>query len=164
MSSTTCAITLSRNDRKSCSANLSVSFKQFGTSRFNSLDPGKFEWNFTHVIFKQILVINSWGISCETALLWMSLDFTDEQSTLVRVMACCRQATSHYLSQCWPRSMSPNGVTRPQWVNHPKHKTQHSHRRWNTIYCHWLRQHVIITAGYMHSLFWWLRQGSISTI
>ena len=32
-------------------------------------------------------------------------------------MAWCRQATSHYLSQCWPRSMSPNGVTRPQWVN-----------------------------------------------
>ena len=21
------------------------------------------------------------------------------------------------LSECWPRSMSPNGVTRPQWVN-----------------------------------------------
>ena len=25
--------------------------------------------------------------------------------------------TSHYLSQCWPRSMSPNGVTRPPLVN-----------------------------------------------
>ena len=32
-------------------------------------------------------------------------------------MAWCRQATSHYLSQCWPRSMSPYGVIRPQWVN-----------------------------------------------
>ena len=32
-------------------------------------------------------------------------------------MAWCGQATSHYLSQCWPRSMSPNSVTRPQWVN-----------------------------------------------
>ena len=31
-------------------------------------------------------------------------------------MAWCRQATSHYLSQCWPSSMSPYGVTRPQWV------------------------------------------------
>ena len=33
-------------------------------------------------------------------------------------MAWCRQATSHYLCQCWPRSMSPNDVTRPQckWV------------------------------------------------
>ena len=40
----------------------------------------------------------------------------DNQSTLVQVMAWCRQATSHYLSQCWPRSLSPYGVTRPQWV------------------------------------------------
>ena len=47
----------------------------------------------------------------------MSLDFTNDQSTLVRVMAWCRQATSHYLSQCWARSRLPSGVTRPQWVN-----------------------------------------------
>ena len=31
-------------------------------------------------------------------------------------MAWCLQATSHYLSQCWPRSLSPYGVTRPQCV------------------------------------------------
>ena len=31
-------------------------------------------------------------------------------------MAWCRQATSHYMSQCWSRSMAPYGVTRPQWV------------------------------------------------
>ena len=42
----------------------------------------------------------------------MSLDLTDDKSTLVQVMAWCRQTTSHYLSQCWPRSMSLNGVTR----------------------------------------------------
>ena len=60
---------------------------------------------------------DGWGISCEIALIWMSLDLTDDQSTLVQVMAWCHQATSHYLSQCWPRSLSPYGVTRPQWVN-----------------------------------------------
>ena len=76
----------------------------------NSLAPGKFEWNFKHVIFKQILLLDGWGNSCETALIWMSLDITDDQSTLVQVMAWCRQATSHYLSQCWPRSLSPYGV------------------------------------------------------
>ena len=59
----------------------------------------------------------SWGISYEISLRWMPLDLTDDKSTLVQVMAWCRQATSHYLSQCWPRSMSPNGVTRLQWVN-----------------------------------------------
>ena len=32
-------------------------------------------------------------------------------------MAWCRQATSHYLNQCWPRSPTPYGVTRPLWVN-----------------------------------------------
>ena len=58
-----------------------------------------------------------WGISYKIALRWMPLDLTDDKSTLVQVMAWCRQATSHYLSQCWPRSMSPNGVGRPQWVN-----------------------------------------------
>ena len=47
----------------------------------------------------------------------MPLDLTGDKSTLVQVMAWCRQATSHYLSQCWPRSLSPYGVTRPQWVN-----------------------------------------------
>ena len=64
-------------------------------------------------------MIDGWGISCEIALIWMSLDFTDDQSTLVQVMAWCRQATNHYLSQCWPRSLSPQGVTRPQWVDKP---------------------------------------------
>ena len=49
----------------------------------NPLAPGKFEWYFKYVIFKQILVIDGWGISCEFALIWMSLDFTDDQSTLV---------------------------------------------------------------------------------
>ena len=58
----------------------------------NSMAPGKFQWNFRHVFFKKILVIYGWGISCEIALIWMSLDFTDDQSRLVQVMAWCRQA------------------------------------------------------------------------
>ena len=84
---------------------------------FNSLAPGKFEWNFRHLFFKQNLVIDDWGICCEIALIWMSLDFTDDLSILVQVMAWCRQATSHYLSKCWRRFLLPSGVTRPQWVN-----------------------------------------------
>ena len=48
---------------------------------------------------------------------WLSLDLTDDKSTLVQVMAWCRKATSHYLSLCWPRSLSPCSVTRPQRVN-----------------------------------------------
>ena len=34
------------------------------------------------------------------------MDLTDDKSALVQVMAWCHQATSHYLSQYWPRSMS----------------------------------------------------------
>ena len=51
---------------------------------FNSLALGKFEWNFRHAIFKQILVIAGWGISCDIAIIWMSLGFADDQSTLVQ--------------------------------------------------------------------------------
>ena len=34
--------------------------------------------NWQYVIFKQILVIGGWGISCEIASIWTSLDFTDD--------------------------------------------------------------------------------------
>ena len=47
---------------------------------------------------------------------WMPWDLSDDKSTLVQVMASCRQAISHYLSQCWPSSVSPYGVIGPQWV------------------------------------------------
>ena len=83
---------------------------------FNSLAPGGFQINFRQVIFKLTLANGGWGMSHEIALRWMPLDLTDDKSTLVQVMAWCRQATSHYLSRCWPRSLSPNGVTRLQWI------------------------------------------------
>ena len=41
----------------------------------------------------------------------------NEMSKLVQVMAWCRQATSLYLSQTWPRSMSPYGITRTQRID-----------------------------------------------
>ena len=88
----------------------------WGLFKFNSLAPGEFQYNFRYVIFKEILEVDGWDISCEIALIWMSLDLNDEKSTLVQVMAWCCQATSHCLSQCWTRSLSPYGVTMPQWV------------------------------------------------
>ena len=43
----------------------------------------------------------------------------DNSSTLVQViMPWCRQAISCYLSKWWPRTLSPYGTTRPQWVKH----------------------------------------------
>ena len=58
-----------------------------------------------------------WRYHLWIVLRWISLDLSDDKSTLVQVMAWCRQAPSHYLSHCWPRSLSPYGVIRPQWVN-----------------------------------------------
>ena len=85
-------------------------------------------------------------VSYEIALTWMPLDLTGDKSTLVQVMAWCRhrrnqaitwtnvdlssvrrQATSHYLSQCWLRSMWPNGVT--QWVNAHVYDTRNGKKR-----------------------------------
>ena len=82
----------------------------------NSLVPGGFPWNFALVNFKLILVLDDWDISCAILIMWMSQGFTDDKSTLIQVMAWCRQATRHYLNQCWPRSKLPYGTIRQQWV------------------------------------------------
>ena len=122
-------------------------------SPINSLAPGKFEWHFRHVIVKQILVINDWGISCEIALAWKPQDLTDDKSTLVQVMAWCRQTTSHYLSQCWPRALWPYGVTRPQWVNdkravvgYQKHNTENDIFNIINACC----EHFVSSIGYIN--------------
>ena len=81
------------------------------------LAPGGFIYNLKLVNFKLISTIKILSTFCEIAIRWMPQFLTDDKSTLLQVMAWCRQATSHYLSQCWPRSMSPYGVIRPQWVN-----------------------------------------------
>ena len=107
--------------------------KQNDEYLFNSLAPGKFEWHFRYLIFQIISMIDGWGISCEHALRWMSLDLTDDKSTLVQVMAWCRQATSHYLSQWWPRSLSPYGVTGPQWVK--EHVSRNVYKMWAILFC-----------------------------
>ena len=72
------------------------------------------------------------GISCEIALRLMSLDLTDDKSTLLQVMAWCRQATSHYLSQSWPRSMPPYGVTAPPLYIYAFHFQVRSRTCFNT--------------------------------
>ena len=68
------------------------------------------------VIFKLISRRDILNISSEIVLRWRPQNLTNEKSTLVQLMAWSCQATSHYLSQSWPRSISPYGVTRPQCV------------------------------------------------
>ena len=71
------------------------------------------QWFNSTAIFNLILLIGIFTSSKDNALRWMPRDLADDKSTLFQVMAWCRQATSHYLSQCWTSSMLPNGVTRP---------------------------------------------------
>ena len=80
----------------------------------NSLAPGRYGNDFKVVIFKLILRTDILSLSYGIALRRMPQKPFVDKLTLVQVMACCHQATSHYLSQCWPRSMLPYGITRPQ--------------------------------------------------
>ena len=71
--------------------------------------------NFKSVISEHMLCRKSMS-TCEISLRRMPQNTFDDASTLDQVMASCHQATSHCLSQCWPGSMSPYGITKPQWV------------------------------------------------
>ena len=83
----------------------------------NSLWPGISECDSQNVVFSLVLLIGIFRSTLDNALRWLPQDLTDDKSTLVQVMAWCRQATSHYLSQYWHRYMSPYGFTRHQRVN-----------------------------------------------
>ena len=81
----------------------------------NSLAPGWSGCNFQ--IFKLVIENSRLGTGCEIALRWMPQNPINGKSTLFQLMAWCHQATSHYLSQCWPICLLPFGITRPQRVN-----------------------------------------------
>ena len=82
------------------------------------LAPGRSWCDFKNAIFNLVLLISIFIFSNNTPRL-ISRDLTEYKykSTLVQVMAWWHQATSHYLSQCWPRFMSPYDITRLQWIN-----------------------------------------------
>ena len=111
---------------------------------FNSLTPGRFGWKFRKVILKLTLIIDDCSISCKIAFRGMSLDLTDDKSTLAQVMAWCRQATSHYLSQCCPRSLSPYGITRPHWVNTLRLRRNRRHFADDIFKCIFFNENVSI--------------------
>ena len=58
---------------------------------------------------------NSLCISSEIVLKWMPQHFTDNNSTLIQVMAWCPQATNDYVNQYQQCSMTPYGVNRPYY-------------------------------------------------
>ena len=63
-----------------------------------------------NAIFSLVLLIRIF-IFCHHIDIWfMPQDLTNDKSILVEVRDWCRQATSHYLIQCWPSSMSQYGI------------------------------------------------------
>ena len=81
-----------------------------------SLIAGRSRCDFKNAIF-YLLLIGIFKSSLIYAHSWMPQDHVHVKSALVEVMAWCRQAASHYLSQCCLSFLLPYGVTRPQWVN-----------------------------------------------
>ena len=77
------------------------------------LAPGRCGCNYESAIAESVLRIELTSTSCEIALRW---NF-DDKYILIQVMVWCHQATSHYLSQYWPSSMSSYVITRPKWID-----------------------------------------------
>ena len=67
-------------------------------------------------------------------------------------MAWCCQATSHYLSQCWPRHVSPYGVTKPQWVKEDKNKPDWS----GAVSQHVISRQAIGLNGIAKKMIWFI--------
>ena len=86
----------------------SIASKTSNTSpvRSKSLAPGTFDYSLKLVNFTLISTINILSIIYEIAI--------TPHWSLVNIGS----APSLYLSQCWPRSLSPYYVTRLQWVNY----------------------------------------------
>ena len=64
-----------------------------------------------------------------TCLRWMSLNLTECHWTLL-------MAPSHYLNQCWPRSLLPYGITRPQLEQLERLRSEDTPRR--LMIYHWI--------------------------
>ena len=108
----------------------------------NSLVPGRCGNNFKSMIFKLTVQNSSWSTGWETALRIMPHNLINDKSTLVQVMAWswCRQTTSHYLSQYWPSSMSPYGITRHNNILRPE-----------------LHGHHFADKIFISNIFYWLK-------
>ena len=93
-----------------------VPWTKLSTRYIHSLAPGRCGCNLKWFIFKLISMINILTIPCNISFRWISQEHSGYLSTLVRVIAWCRQAPSHYQSHCRPCFMSPCGDNMPKWV------------------------------------------------
>ena len=90
--------------------------RELGHISVNSLAPGKFELNYRYVIFEEIWVIDGWGVSCEIALILMSVDFHWWSVNIGSGNGLVPPGNKPLPEKCWPRYLTPYGVPRPRWV------------------------------------------------
>ena len=98
--------------------------RQGGIGRYGAeRTPSGLAWNpqLTHWPLGDVEVTSkvqsSSACYCENALVWMPC--TEHLWWYVNIGPGngLVPSTGHYPSQCWPRFMSPYGVTKPQWLN-----------------------------------------------
>ena len=95
---------------------------------------------------------------------WALVVRRGEKSIVVSLMAWCRQATRHYLNQCWPRSMLPYGIPRPKWVKLVpipginKGNVFTIFTIWNQPFTLWIVFRIYKDIFAISSLFKWYRQ------
>ena len=77
------------------------------SSGINSMVPGTPGCNFKYAICNLVLLICIIKSSFENTTRWISLDLTDDKSTLVQVMAWCRQATVMYIYHIYVTNCGP---------------------------------------------------------
>ena len=104
---------------KSC-ISIYLSATGIANNEIDSLAPGKMEWNFRYVIFKRILVIDGWGISCEIALKPRSHIARNRSGTSLRskfrVVAGRLQGGCNEVGDWSPTSCRDDLVARRFWL------------------------------------------------
>ena len=86
------------------------------TWKTHQLAPEICDCSFEHV---NITHFNDWycSTSYENSLRWMTKNLIYDKSTPVKQVACCCQATSHYLNQSWPKCITLYAVIKIWRVN-----------------------------------------------
>ena len=113
----------------------------------NPLAPERSECDSKNGLFNLVLLIGIIRSFHDNALWWMPQDLTDDKSTLVQVMAWCRQATSHYLSQCWLSPLSPYGFARPQCVIWFRCTLAYNKCSWFCFTFEWFNNKTVLLYG-----------------
>ena len=117
----------------------------------NSLAPEKCGNNCTGE-FKHMLWTDVSSTSCESGFRWVLqnlINQANEKSTLVRVMAWCCQATSHYLNQCWPIFSLLYVITRPQGVNSSEKSCPQKNSYTLEILHKWFEKYIMMQYDFL---------------